>query len=900
MNRTPRSPREPTRLPVIVRILLHVFVIRVDRPAVYSELAELYETRRERDGKKGSRVWLARQINQYPPRIIAARLRRVFRSRGERPDQGVRERRPAREFMTGFVRDIRHSVRCLSRVPVFTLTIAITLGLGIGGTTAVFSIVNAVLVQPLPYPGSERMVRIYTDMGRSEQWGLSLADYLALADQQTSFDDVAMFRSGTVTLNSDELSERIPIRIVTPNLFSLLGIAPARGRAFVETDAGEQRVMLSHGFWTRRFGADVAAVGESVRLDARDYTVIGILPRNAGPLLEGRDIFAVMPLEPPSRKGPFGMFVVGRLKRNVDRRVASQELRAINERIFPFWQASWPDQESTWAMEDLKQSIVGDVGKTLSVVLGAAVFVLLIASTNAANLLVARGLQRRPELAVRAVLGGSRGRLLQHLLSESALLATGGAIFGLLLAMGGIRLITTLGSDFIPRSEEIGLTPPVVWFFVAITAASTLLFGLIPSLQLSRSNLESDFRGTGTRNTASLGSRRLRRALVVSQFAVTVPLLVGAGLLISSLAKLGRVDPGFEPSNVLTLRVSLPGTVYGDQGRRLAFWADLTNRVGALPGVEAAGLSTGRPPLQSGFGNNFVLEDRAAASGEAQLSVPWAIVSPDYFGTLGIPLITGRMLDDRDGGDPFNVMVDRRWATRFFGDESAAIGKRFRHGACTGEGCPWANVVGVVGDVKYTGLENAGDGQIYVSLQRWTNTSMYVIVRTETDPLSVLPSVRAVIRELDSTLPISQTATMPELIRDSLIEPRYLSTLVAGFALVALVLAVVGIYGVMAYFVHQHTKDIGIRIALGGTPSTVRNLVLTNGMKMVGVGMMVGLVGAFALTRFMANLLFEVRTTDPLTFVAVSVGILMIALTACVIPAQRAARTDPSVSLRSD
>ncbi len=899
-SRRPRTDAESARLPAIVRIFLWAFVSRRDQRSVQSDLAELYMARRNRDGAPRARRWLMRHIAQYPLRIIAERLHRagdavstpfLLADRGPKFTGGL---------LASLLQDLRYNIRSLSRAPVFTITIFLTVGLGIGGTTAVFSILNAVLIEPLQYAGADRMVRIYTDMGGGRDWGLSLADYLALDEQQTSFDGVAMLRYGTVTFNHDELAERIPIGNVTPNFFSLLGIAPLHGRLFTQDDAGERHVMIAHGLWTRHFGADLTAVGKSVRFNDQNYTVIGILPPEVGPLLEGREALGVMSLEPPPRKGPFGMFVVGRLKHSVERDVAAQELRAINERIFPLWKASWPDQESTWSMKDLKVALVGDIGRTLGVALGAVAFVLLIASTNAANLLVARGLQRRRELTVRAVLGGSRTRLLQHLLSESVLLAVGGGTLGFLFTLGAIQLITTLGAEFIPRSQEIGLTAPVAWFFVVISSASALLFGLVPAIQMSRPTLGDDLRASGNRNTASLGSRRLRRILVASQFAVTVPLLVGASLLISSLAKLGRVDPGFDPSQVLTLRVSLPSTVYADQSRRLAFWTDVTQRVRSLPGVTAAGLAAGRPPLEYGFGNNFVLEDRPAGPGEAQLSVPWMIVSPEYFNALGVSLITGRMFDARDGEDPFNVLVDQNWAKRFFGDEEAAVGRRFRHGACTGEGCPWATVVGVVNNVRYSGLDNPGEGQIYVSLRRWTNSSMFVVLRTTIDPLSVLPSVRATIRELDSTLPITQVATIPELMRDSLAEPRYLSILVTAFALVALVLSVVGIYGVMAYFVYQHTRDIGIRIALGGAPSSVRNLVLRNGMQMVVVGIVLGLGGAYVLSRFMANLLFEITSTDTVTFFGVSLGMLATALAACFIPARRAARTDPANSLRSE
>jgi putative ABC transport system permease protein len=720
-----------------------------------------------------------------------------------------------------------------------SLTIVLTVGLGIGGTAAVFSVVYAVLLKPLPYPDPGRVVRIYTD-SPPNRWPLSVVDYQAIDEQQTTFESLVAYNNRAVTLNQEELAERIFVRFVTPGYFPLLGITPLHGRTFVPADAvlgAERTAVLAHRFWRERLGADPDAIGRLIRLDGNDYTVVGVLPPRAGPLEAQREMFPILQMQPPQRKGPFMLRVLGRLRPDAEVGVAEEELRAINERIFPMWKSSYPDSTVTYGVQSLHEFVIGNVGTRLLVLLGAVGFVLLIASTNAANLLVARGTQRGRELAVRAALGASRGRLVQHLLTESALLAAGGAALGLIITFVAIDVMAASGSTFVPRAAEISLSGAVLWFMLAVTLASGLLFGLIPSLQATRSDFERTLGSSGRGSTGSLRTQRVRRVLVASQFAVAVPLLIGAGLLLTSFTKLQRVDPGIDQNNLITARISLPRATYMDApAMEAAFWGQLTERVGALPGVVAVGSGSSRPPDDLGMINNFNLEDKPAPPDQAEPVAPWPVVSPEFFQALGIPLIRGRMFDERDRADaPRVVLVDQAWVRRFFPGEDP-IGKRLHSGGCNRPDCPWLTVIGVVGDAKYMGLDDPGWGTIYQPVLQNTWWSRILFVRTTGDPLSVVPAVRTIVRELDPTLPLSQVATMDELMANALDAPRNFLALIAGFAAVALMLAAIGIYGVMSYFVQQHTRDIGIRMALGGRPAAVLRLIVGRGMRLVILG----------------------------------------------------------------
>jgi putative ABC transport system permease protein len=514
---------------------------------------------------------------------------------------------------------------------------------------------------------------------------------------------------------------------------------------------------------------------------------------------------------------------------------------------------------------------------------------------------------RRRELAVRSALGASRGRVVRHLLAESTLLALGAAALGLGLASSGIGLVRSFAADDFPRTQEIVLDAPVLGFLAAVTAASVLLFGLVPAIHGSGGPLDDALRSSGRSSTGGVAVRRLRRALVGSQFAIATPLLVGAGLLLASLSELGRVDLGFDGRNVVSGSLLLPEAQYKEPGSVAGFWDELQRRVEALPGVAAVAFTDGRPPDDVGNFNNFDLEDAPTPADQSQPVTPWVSVTPEYFPLLGLAQKEGRLFDQRDGRteNVEVVVVDRAWARRFFPGGSA-VGKRLREGGCTT--CPWTTVVGVVGDVKYAGLDKPDQGTVYWPMAgrgahpiaEASSRFRYLVARTSLDPAAVMPGIRQVVRALDPRLPLSSVATMEEMVARSMDRPRSLSLLVAALATVALLLSVVGIYGVMAHYVQQHAKDIGIRLALGGSPGDVFRLIVGQGMRVVAGGVLAGLLAAFALARLMAGLLFGVGAADPPTYLAVATTLLAVALLACSLPARRATGVEPAVVLHTE
>jgi putative ABC transport system permease protein len=499
---------------------------------------------------------------------------------------------------------------------------------------------------------------------------------------------------------------------------------------------------------------------------------------------------------------------------------------------------------------------------------------------------------------VRAALGASRGRVVRYLLAESALLAMAAAAVGIALTWAGIGLLRDLGTAYFPRTQEIALDAPVLWLLAALTAASVLLFGLVPALHGTGGPVDESLRSIGRSSTGSMAVRRLRRILVGSQFAIATPLLVVAGLLLGSLNELRRVDLGFDSRNLLTGSIQLPAAQYREPGHVASFWDEFRRHLDAHPGISGVAFADGRPPNDVNNFNNFDLEDFPTPPGQSQPVTPWVAVTPEYFRVLGLTLVEGRLLDERDarGPDIEAVVVDRAWAKRFFPNEGA-VGKRFREGGCTR--CPWTTVVGVVSEVKYAGLDKPDQGTVYSPMGAGSRFRRLVL-RTATEPLTVLPAVRQILRELDPSLPLSSVATIDDLVAQSLQRPQSLSLLVAGFAIVALVLSIIGIYGVMAYYVQQHSKDIGIRLALGGSPADVLRLIVGQGMAVVGSGVVVGVATALVLTRLMASLLFGIGAADAFTFVAVASLILAVALVACCVPARRAVGVSPAAVLRNE
>ena len=802
-------------------------------------------------------------------------------------------------MLQDFIQDVRIGFRGLIRVPILALTILGTVGLGIGATTAIFSAVHAALLRPLPYADPDQLVRLYTDTPPFK-FRFSIADYLALQAQQTHFEQVATYTGRTMTFSDGTMAELLRGYLVSSAYFSLLGIRPVIGRDFTEVDGkpgSPAVVIVSHGFWQQRLEARPEAIGRPIRLDGADHMVIGVLPRQLGPLERNQEYFIAQQFSTPPRRGPFFYTVLARLRPGAERSAAAEELRAINKRIFPIWKTSYQDDKATWSMMDLKTHVVGDVSRIAGLALAAVALVWLIACTNASNLLVARVTSRRRELAVRAALGASRGRVVRYLLAESSVLAVGSVVVGVVFASLGVQLLRGVGANYFPRMEEIALDGPVLWLLVGLTIMSGLMFGLVPALHGTGGPVDESLRSLGRSTTGSIGVRRLRRVLVGSQFAVATPLLVVAGLLLASLNELRQVELGFDSRNVITGSVRLPAAQYTELGQVVSVWNEIRERLGSTPGVAAVAFADGRPPNNVANLNNFDLEEYPTPSGQSQPATPWVAVTPEYFRVLGLTLLEGRLLEERDAltQNLESVVVDRAWARRFF-PKGSAVGKRFREGGCTT--CPWTSVVGVVSDVKYVGLDQPDQGTVYSPFSG--GFSRFVIVRTHADALTMLPAVRRVVQEIEPGAPLSNVATIDDLVAQSIERPRSLSMLVAGFALIALALSIFGLYGVMAYYVQQHLKDISIRIALGGRSADVVRLVVGQGMKVVGLGVVIGLTVALGLAQLMTSLLFGVHAADPRIYLAVSTLLLSVALAGCLIPALRAVQVQPAVVLRNE
>jgi predicted permease len=804
--------------------------------------------------------------------------------------------------------DLRIAARGLLRAKGITAVIVATVGLGIGATTVSFSAVHASLLRPLPYRDPERLVRVFTH-APPNRFRFSVVDYRAASEQQTRFESFGAYSERSMAWSDGAGAERLRGRVVTWTYFDVLGLRPALGRSFLASEGrpgAPAVVIVSDGFWRARMGARPDAIGSAVRLDGREHVVVGVLPRVVGPLEQGQEFFVPAQWDVPRRRGPFFILAIARLKGGVSREEASAELQAINRKVFPLWRESYQNEAATWDVMDLNAHVVGESARPATVALGAVALVWLIACANASNLLVARVASRKRELAVRAALGASRARVLRHLLAESALLAGASAAVGIAIAAGGIRLLLVRAAGAVPRIEEAALDGPVLAVLAAVAAASAIVFALVPALHGSGGPIEETLKALGRSATAGVSVRRARRVLVGAQFAIAMPLLVSAALLLASLDALGRVDLGFDGAHLLSGSLSLPAASYADPARVATFWEEAERRMESAPGVAAVAFADGRAPADVQNFNNFDLED-APAKGGAQPVTPWVAVSRDYFEVMGLSLLEGRLFDEHDGTvqGVNTVVVDRAWAARFFPGGSA-VGRRLRGGGCTT--CPWTVVVGVVGAVKYAGLDQPDQGTVYTPLVTRTQAGpadppsrlLYAIVRTTTEPASAIPALRAAIREVDPAIPLAAVATVEDLVDRALQRPRSLSTLVAGFALVALALSVIGIFGVVAFYVQQHGREISIRVALGGRAQDVLRLVVGQGMKVVAAGTAIGLLAAVAAARLMSGLLFGAGSSAAAACGAVAALLLGVALVACLVPARRALAVPPAALLRSE
>src|ERR1700730_11062523 len=810
--------------------------------------------------------------------------------------------------MESLIRDIRYAVRSLLKRPGFAAIAVITLALGIGANTAIFSVVNAVLLRPLPFPDPDRLVMVWEDASfagfpRNTPAPANYADWKA---QNRVFEDLAALDTRSFNLTGDGDPQKIQSFGATANFFPLLGIKPVLGRTFSSEEdkpGASKVVMINYSLWQQRYGGERNIVGRDLLLNGEKYSVVGVMP--AGFQFLDSQVEMWVPIcftaEELAQRGNHYLTVVGRMKAGVTLAQAKPDIHTIQQRITH----DHPNESgriSAYAMP-LHDQVVGDLRKPLFILLGAVGFVLLIACANIANLLLSRASSSLVESAVRPALGASRLRIVRQLLVESLLLSSIGAGCGLFLASWSFAFLQRLVPDALALSSKLNLDPKVLGFTLLVSLFTAVIFGLAPAFQASNIDLNDALKQGGGRTGLSVGGNRLRSVLVVAQVALALVLLVGAGLLIQAFQKLRNQYSGLRPENVLTLRTVLPKSKYAEPGQRTIFYQQVLERVSSLPGVASAGYSTSIPLEWKGGTSGFYPEGRTVARAMAEglsYDANHRQVSADYLRTMGIPLRRGRYLNDGDNELTMPVAVINETMARQYWPGEEAIGKRFKIGD-PDEDIPWKTIVGVVGDVRQMGLEEPIKAEMYLPYQQIKDQPWFaprdLVLRTSVDPLTVVSAVRSEIRAVDPDQPISNIRTMDEVLGEETASRRLGMTLLTIFAALALLLCSLGIYGVLAYFVVQRTPEIGVRLALGAQRRDIFGLVLKKGMGLALVGVAIGLFGAFALTRLMASLLYGVGTKDPFTFVSVATLLAVVALVACYIPARRATRINPLVAL---
>jgi putative ABC transport system permease protein len=811
----------------------------------------------------------------------------------EQLKEQVREVRAGHVLGT-FLQDVRFGLRMLRRSPGFATTAVLTLVLGIGANTAIFSVVNGVLLRSLPFQDAQRLVMVW-NRGAAAAGGdrtpLAVADLLDWRAQNRSFIEIAAFETTSYNLTGGDLPEQIRAAQVTSNFFSVLGVQPRLGRTFFpdEDRAGAPCVaLLSDGLWRRRFAADPKVAGNTLNLDGRPCTIIGVAPAHLDFPDKAIALWTTVRLEPPKRRGPYFLSGVARLKKDVSLQAARAETNSIRT-SFPSAQHR-NGQFFNFNVLPLTEFIVGDVRLSLLVLLAAVTLVLLIAAGNVTNLMLVRSTARVKEISLRTALGASRARIIRQLLTESMLLALTGGVGGLVLAAVGVRLLLRLAPDTIPRLSEIGTDWRVLSWTALVSVLAGMAFGLAPAWQGAKLNLDEALKEGGRATSESAPKRRWRSALVVMELALAVMLLIGATLLIKSFWRLQRVDSGVSTARMLTMEIPLRGPRYEKAQQLEAFFPRLLERIQALPGVRSAAVSNSLPPDTSDYSDNFEIEGHLVEAAQPPPIAYMILVSPDYFRTFGIPLRSGRYFSAADAGTAQRVSIISETTARQFFPNEDPIGKRI-----TEKG----QIVGVVGDVKYTGLADAMQPAIYEPLSQAPSWDVFVSVKTDVaDPLSLAAAVRGELKLLDAALPVSQVGTLDDRFAAATAQPRFRTALIALFAVLALVLAVIGTYGVLCHLVARRTHEIGIRVALGAQPDEVVKLVLKQGAGLAVAGALIGLVGSFALTGILRNLLFGVSATDWPTFCGVSGLLIGTALAACYLPARRAMRVDPVVALR--
>jgi len=807
--------------------------------------------------------------------------------------------------MTTLLADIRFGVRMLFKSPMMTLIALLALTLGIGANTAIFSVVNAVLLRTFPYSDPERIVLVWEKRqgGRTDQNVINLGNFSDWKEQNQVFTDMAVFFDRTFNLTSDGEPEEVPVQFATTNLFSVLGTNALLGRTFVADDGsdGQPRVVISYALWQRRFGGDTNIVGRQITLNEKPTTIIGVLPANFGWHIQkgtqaSRPAEIWLPFQLTNdlrqRRGRFAS-AVARLKPGVSMDQAKREMDTIGARLAQ----QYPEFNATWGVNvvPLRTQFTGEIRRPLLILLGAVGFVLLIACANVANLLLARASARRKEIAVRAGLGASRWRIARQLLTESVMLSLVGGTLGVLVAWWGTRALVALSPPALINLKTVGVNLPVLAFTLGLSVITGIVFGLVPALEATRFDLHGSLKEGGKNVGGTSGSHRVRSLFVVTQVALAMVLLVGAGLFIRSLRRLESVDPGFNANNLLTMRVTLPFAKYEEEPKRIEFFKKALEQMRAIPGVEAAGAINSAPFTGLYPGTNVEVDGQKLPPGQ-ELKTGVCVTDADYFATMQIPLKQGRMYTEQEATEMRHVvLVNEEFVRQNLGGLNP-LGKRLTI-YMKQENVP-TEIIGVVANQKHLGLDLPIEPMVYWPHSELVYTGMTLMLRTRGDANAIAPAARNVIRSLDPQQPIGEVATMESLLSTSVARSRFSASLLTVFSFVALVMAAVGIYGVMSYSVLQRTHEIGVRMALGAGRFDVLKLVVKKGIVLGVIGVAAGLAASFALTRLISSLLFEVTATDAATFTAVSVGLFLVTLIACYVPARRATRVDPLKALR--
>jgi predicted permease len=866
-------------------------------------------------------LWRRRQDEDLEEEI-QAHLRMAMRDRMERGETAEQAKNAVlREFgnvglikevtrdMWGWrsleqlAQDLRFGVRMLTKRPGFTLVAIITLALGIGANTAIFSVVNTILLQPLPYKDADRLVMIWED-GTQQGFprnSTTPANFIDWRDQNQVFEGMAALGRESFNLTGTGEPEKIDGRRVSANLFDLLGVEPHLGRAFLPEEdqpGGSRVVIMGHGLWQRRFGSDTDIIGKPLNLNGESFTVVGVMPPHFQ--FPSREDELWVPIAFDSReaanRGRHFLEVIARAKPGITLQQAQAEMNTIAARL----QQQYPDMTTSVGsvVIPLHEQVVGDIKPALLVMLGAVGLVLLIACANVANLLLARAAVRQKEIAIRVALGAGRLRLMRQFLTESILLAGFGGGVGLLMSLWGISLLKAFIPQNISQVQAVTVDARVLGFTLLVSLLTGMIFGLAPMTQASKVDLNETLKEGGRDSAAGSRGNRIRGMLVVAEVAVSLILLIGAGLLINSFMRLSHIDPGFRANNLLTMRIMLPQLKYPDHRRRTAFYTDLVRHVEALPGVQSAAVTNWIPLVLQGDTVGISIEGRPDPGPAERPDVVTRVVSPHYFATMGIELLQGREFGEQDRVGPGAVVVISETMARRLWPGEDPIGKRITPGRAD-DPDDWCEIIGVVKDVRQFQLDADPKPQMYFTYEQAEFFAPnHLVVRTNVEPQSLAATVRGTVWEIDKDQPVSNISTMEEILSESVARQRFSTLLLGIFAAVALVLAAVGIYGVMSYTVAQRTREIGIRMALGAQSGDVLKLVIGQGMRLALVGVTVGLIGAFALTRLMQSLLFDVSATDPVTFVVIAFLLTAVALLACYLPARRAVKVDQTVALR--